>query len=86
MLIAVGHIAVVERIGVNTRFPAGALQSLAAADGGQMIGRKMQAQRAAIASGQQRLYRRILALFVVRNIAGDRIVQAFAVGQYAGEG
>ena len=86
VLIAIGHIAVVERIRVNPRFPAGAFQSLPAADGRQMIRRQMQAQRTAVARGQQGLHRRILTLFVVRDIAGHRIVQAFAVGQHAGEG
>ena len=46
----------------------------------------MQAQRTTIAGGKQGFYRVVLALFIVRDIAGHRLAEAFAVSQHAGQG
>ena len=45
----------------------------------------MQAQRTTIASGKQGFHRVVLPLFIVRDIAGHRLAEAFAVGQHAGQ-
>ena len=84
VLIAVGHIAVHQRIRVDIGFAAGALQPLAAAYGGEMVGREMQTERVTIACGEQRFDRSVLTLLIIRNIAGDRVVKTFAVGKDAG--
>jgi hypothetical protein len=41
----------------------------------QMPGRKMQTERAAIAGGQQRFHRVVLALLIVRNAARRRSIR-----------
>ncbi|MNG67986.1 hypothetical protein D3C79_263070 [compost metagenome] len=86
MLIAMLHIDMHEGVRIDTCLPAGALQSLTATQGGKMVFWQMQAEWLTMTCREQSLHRLELTLFVVRNVAGDRIVQTFTVGQHAREG
>ncbi len=86
MLVTLRHIVVSQAVRVNPGFTAGTLKTLATTRSGEQRFGQMQTKGLAITRLQQGFYRAVLALFIVGNIAGDRMVQAFAVGEHAGQG